>query len=247
MTRIELKNTSIFLQDGLSGTSTVDDVAGVVASDVDVEIDPLDTVLNTTVTTLVPVGARFTFAGETSTPIHTVTGQTDTVPDDTNNMVFTPAYTAGTTADDAVITFLPQRVEITVGEGNVTYTEAREFIYDLDRGNLDSVREGDDQPLAVSLSVTFEAISTGTSETISPHDALTQQGSASGWVSSGAEICEVYAIDIVVLHTVACGAKEDETVTFPEFRFESFVPDYQAASIALAGRCKVTEPTVVRS
>lgn len=244
MARIELKNTTIYLQDGLSGTGAVNNVAGYTTGTTTMAVDTI--VLNTPITTKVPAdGPRFTVVGSTAT--HLITGTTESgTTDVTDSITFTPGLT-GAVVDDAVITFLPQRVEITVGEGNVTYTEAREFVYDLDRGNLDTVREGDDQPLQVSLAVTFEAITTGTNEPVSPHDALTQQGNAADWVSSGSDACEAYAIDIVVEHTVACGTKQDETVTFPEFRFESFVPDYQAASIAVQGRCKVTEPTVVRS
>ncbi|MHC4704976.1 MAG: hypothetical protein ACYTFQ_30875, partial [Planctomycetota bacterium] len=73
MARIELKNTVIKLKDGLSGTGAINEpTTAPVATDTQFDIDTL--VLNTTVTDQVPIGARFTVAGETaSTTVHTVT------------------------------------------------------------------------------------------------------------------------------------------------------------------------------
>ena len=45
MARIQLRDTTIYIQDGLAGTAAVDDVAGVIITDTDVEIDTI--VLNT--------------------------------------------------------------------------------------------------------------------------------------------------------------------------------------------------------
>ncbi len=166
----------------------------------------------------------------------------------TSQLTFTPALAtaAGIPADDAVITFLPQQIEIKVGDGNVTYTENRNYEYMLDRGDLDTVREGDQAPLDVRLECTYEHITTGTSEVISPLDALKGVGGAAGWVSSSTDQCEPYAIDIEVEHDPPCGVVQTEITLFPDFRADTKEVNLKDATISLTGKCNVVEPSVSR-
>lgn len=240
--RLELRDTTIYLRDGLSGTGLTS-AAGLAAA-VSITVDTL--ALNTAVATTIPIGARFTIAGETGLPIHTVTARTGEAP--TTAITFAPALATGGVTDNAVITFLPQRLAIKIGDGNVTYTEAKEYTYELDRGRLDTVREGDDQPLAVNLQFMYEFVRTGTNLVITPSDALKGIGGAVDWVSASVDPCEPYAVDIIIEHVPACAgaAAQPETTTFPKFRHDSLAFDLSAASIAVQGRCNATEATVVR-
>ncbi len=163
-------------------------------------------------------------------------------------LTFTPALDAlDLPANDDVITFLPQQLEIKIGDGNLTYTEANEYEYDLDRGLLDTVRSGDQVPVDLSLDFVYEYITTGTSEEISPMDALKKIGGASEWVSSSADPCEPYAIDVVVVHTPICSTQEIETTVFNDFRSESREADLGEASVSVSGRCNVVQPTITRT
>lgn len=247
MARIDLRDTTITLKDGLAGTAAINEpMTAPMENDTEFDIDTV--VLNTDDTDLVPIGARFTVAGETdTTQVHVVTARTPTGAGPTTNIVFTPALGAGTYLDDGVVTFAPQELEIKIGDGNLTYSESDEFNYELDRGQLDVVTRGDDQPLEVSLNFVYEAITTGTGETIAPMDAIKRRGGAAEWVSSATDKCEPYAIDIEVLHTPPCGTKENELTTFPDFRSESRDVDYEDSNIAVTGRCNVTEPIVARA
>jgi len=166
----------------------------------------------------------------------------------TCQLTFTPALSDvdGIPADNAVVTFLPQQIEIKVGDGNVTYTEHRTYEYMLDRGDLDTVREGDQVPLDVRLEATYEHITTGTSETIAPIDALKGIGGASGWVSSSTDQCEPYAIDIEIEHTPPCGGAQKEITLFPDFRADTKEVNLKDATISLTGKCNVIEPDVSR-
>src|SRR6056297_1897285 len=110
MARIQLRDTTLYLQDGLSGTAAVNDVAGIAIADTTATIDTI--ALNTDDVDLVPIGARFTLAGDTT--VYTVTARTPTDTSPTTDITFTPAAVAAL-ADDGVITFLPQRLEISVG------------------------------------------------------------------------------------------------------------------------------------
>lgn len=235
--QIELRDAPIYIQDGLAGTAAIEDMS-VMAGDTTLSIDTI--VLNTEDTDLVPVGARFTVAAETGSPIHTVTARTPADMSPTTSITFTPALAAGA-ADEAVITFLPQRLEIKVGDGNITWTEARTMEYRLDRGDLDTVKEGDQVPLEVSLEFVYEHVSTGTGEVTSPIDALKRIGPCAEWVSSSSDPCEPYAVDIVMEHVTPCGAVDDETITFPDFRYEQLQFDLSAATISVTGKCNSTE------
>lgn len=245
MARIQLRDTTLFLQDGLSGTAAVNDAAGIVDTDTDIDIDTI--VLNTDAATLVPVGARFTVAGGDGT-VYTVTARTPTNTAPTTNIVWTPAADASNAlADDGVITFLPQRLEIQVGEGEISWSETREYIYDRDRDILDTVRQGQDQPMSVDIAFTFEYVTASTDATPTPVDVLKRQGEAAEWVSSSADLCEPYAVDVIILHCVPCGADEDQEILLPDFRYESLDYSVNDAAISVSGQCNATDATVTRS
>ena len=245
MARIELRDAIIRIKDGLSGTGAINEPSTApVVTDTSFDIDTV--VLNTTDTDQVPVGARFTVAGETAaTTVHTVTARTPTT-GTTTNITFTPALGAGTYVDGGVVTFLPQQISVTIGDGNLTWTVNKEYEYLLDRGNLDTVREGDQQPMDVTLDSVYEQITTGTSETITPYDAMNGVGDASEWVSSSSDACEPYAVDIEVSHSQSCGTAQDETTLLPDFRYDTLEVDIDAATISFTGRCNAVTPTVPR-
>jgi hypothetical protein len=243
MARIELRDCIVRFKDGLSGTAALT-ATPPVATDTDMDIDTV--VLNAADPDLVPVGARFTLTGETTPLVHTVTGRTPADTSPTTNVEFTPALGAGTYAENDVVTFLPQQIEIKVGDGNITYTEHRTYEYMLDRGDLDTVREGDEVPLDVRLECTYEHITTGTSEAITPMDALKGVGEADEWVSASADPCEPYAIDIEVEHVPPCGGAQKEITLFPDFRADTKEVNYKDATISLTGKCNVIEPDVTR-
>jgi len=168
----------------------------------------------------------------------------------TGIITFTPALATadGIPADNAVITFLPARVEIRIGEGNLTWTEAKEYEYVLDRGDLDTVREGDQQPVEVNIDLMYEFYTNGSGGTWlpSPIDFLKRQGEAASLASSSGDPCEPFAIDIEVVYDPPCGSEDDENYTFPDFRYESLEFDVREATISVSGRCNAVEPTVTR-
>jgi hypothetical protein len=247
MARIELKHTTIRMKDGLSGAGAINEpTTAPVETDTVFDLDTV--VLNTDVTDLVPVGARFTVDGETdAAQVHTVTVRTPSSSGPTTNIEFSPALGAGTYADGGVLTFVNQQIDIKIGDGNLTYTENTNYDYDLDRGLLDTVREGDQAPMDVNLDFVYEYITTGTGESITPMDAVKGEGGASEWVSSSSDPCEPYAVDMEVVYTPPCGGAEIETTLFPDFRSDSREVDFGEAQIAVTGRCNATEPIVTRT
>ena len=245
MARIELRDANIRIRDGLSGSGVIAE-ATPGATDTDADVNTL--VLTTTDTDLVPVGARFTVNTALNVTTYTVTARTPSATSPTTNIEFSPAWGGtGTPAQADVITFLPIVIDVTIGEGNLTWTEAKEYEYLLDRGDLDTVKEGDEQPLEISLEFVYEHVLTGTGEVVTPVDAVKGIGGASEWVSSATDLCEPYAIDLEILHCVPCGTDEDELIVFPDFRWESLEYDLSAATISTSGKCNASDPTITRS
>jgi len=149
----------------------------------------------------------------------------------------------------------PTPVEITVkvGEGNLTYSEKRNMIYTLDRGVLDEVREGDQVPVDVNLGLVWEYITgsdyTGAVGTI--EDFIKKRGLYAANVSVDSDACRPYAVDVVVEYEPPCSGgsnpRPNETIILADFRYESLDHDLRAATIAIVGKCNVTQATATRS
>ena len=138
-------------------------------------------------------------------------------------------------------------VEMKIGEGTLTYTEARNMEYTLERGLLDTVREGDQVPMAVSFDLKWEFLVSSTSSSPTAEEALKQSGAASDWTSTSADQCEPYAVDIEIHHDPACSTEELEITTLPDFRWESIDHDIQAGTLSVSGNCNATTASIVRS
>ena len=246
MARIEMRDVTIYFQDGLSGSAVMS--ANASANDTTMNVGSVS--LNTDDTDLVPVGARFYIAGETVNTVHTVTARDPSSNSPTTCVTFTPALGAGSynsANSNNAITFINQRIEIQVGEGDLSWTENKEYEYLRERGDLDTVKEGDEQPVELNMEFVYEYVKTQTGKTITPVDALKQKGEASEWVSSSSDLCEPYSIDILAKHCVPCGTDYDEDVLFTDFRYESLDFSLKDATITVSGKCNVSEPSVTRS
>ena len=140
-------------------------------------------------------------------------------------------------------------LEISVGEGNLTYTENKPREYKPNRGVLDGVRDGDQVPMAVSFDIKWEYLRGSSTSGAAPtvEDALKQRGPAAGWVSSDSDVCQPFAVDIVIIYTPSCATGDTETITLPDFRYESLAQDLRAGTIACAGNRNATEATIVRA
>ncbi len=168
----------------------------------------------------------------------------------THQVTFTPAITTttGVPADDAVITFSGRTLEVTVGEGNLTYTESREIEYVLDRGNLDTVREGDQVPVSVNLDFVWEFI-TAVSDSGTPtiEDVIKQIGEAAGWESSDSDECALYAVDLEIEYVPNCGSAYREIILLSDFRWDDLEHNLDEAQVSMTGRANVTQASVSRS
>lgn len=170
--------------------------------------------------------------------------------------IWTPVF-ASIDLKDAIIRIKDggsNSIEVKIGEGNFTWTEARNIEYTLDRGRLDDVRKGDEIPVDVSFDFLWEYLkgpssaSTASGGTPTIEDALKNRGAAANWVSTDADGCRPYAVDLEIEYKptpAACGDKE--VIVINDFRWESLDHDLRGASVAVSGKANVTEAQITRS
>ena len=234
MARIRLRHCTLRFIDGYAAAAVINDT-------------PANGDTTLTITFAggeIPVGTRFEIAGVNQ--IYTITAVSGTP--NTTDITFTPALATADNipAGDAAITIQGRCLEAKIGDGNISYDTDRELEYELDRGQLDAVVEGDDVPVSLNLDLTYEWLKSATGITIpTPKEVLRKKGAAADWVSAGADPCEPYAILVEMDYHPQCSLPHEIT-RFPEFRVESLSHDLQNSTIAARGRCKVSDITPIR-
>jgi hypothetical protein len=243
---VQLRDCIFSILDGLAGTA-VGPVTPVPMAGDTALATLTSVVLNGKVPALIPVGARFKIAGETdATAVHTVTARTPTTMGPTTGITFSPALGPGTYAASAVLTFESNKLDIKIGTGNLIYSEKKTLDYVLDRDRLDTVRQGVEVPMDLTLDAMLEHVSTGTGEVITPVDAMKGIGGASEFVSSATDKCEPYAVDVQIDNVPACGTAQSENYLFPDFRYDQIDYDFSKGTISIKGKCNATEPVITR-
>lgn len=237
MAQLELRNATIRLVDGYSNSAAVNNAPGYAIGVTTMAIDTLG------VSEALPLLSSFNISGHGVTYI--ITARSGGPP--TTSITFTPGLEAAV-VDNAVLVIGGRTLEVNIGTGNVTYNEQKQMVYTLDRGILDTVREGDDVPMDVVLDFIWEFMTAVSgSGTPSIEDVFKQRGEASGWLSSSSDQCEPYAIDIQVQHIPPCNNQEPETLLFPDFRYESLNHNLRDATVAVTGKCNAKQAIVSRA
>ena len=181
--------------------------------------------------------------GGTPTVTRTETGGS------TWEVTFSPGFSTanGIPVDDAAVTFTGRTLEVNVGDGTLTHTEKKNYQYVLDRGNLHTVRQLDQAPLEAKLDMVWEFLTAiPGSVTPTPEDCLKNQGGAASWVTSSADPCEPYAIDIEIEYIPPCGGSDMEIITLVDYRYESLDHNIKDATIVTSGKCNIEAANIVR-
>lgn len=224
MAAIDLRNTTIFIKDGSEDTltGTVDHTGGYPAGTKTIAV---------AITGAVAVGEYIQIAG--ALQWYTVIA----VVGATTSLTLYPALQVAV-ADTDTIDVLGNAIYAKIGEGNLTYSEKRNLVYIRDRGIIDTVKLGDDQPMDVSMDFTWEFLR-GTSTTPPTFEEVMKHiGQATAWESTSVDPCEPYCIDIYILNIPPCGT-DAEIIVLPQFRWESMDHDLKGAKISVKGTCNV--------
>jgi hypothetical protein len=141
----------------------------------------------------------------------------------------------------------PNELEIKIGEGNLTYSEKKTMEYNLDRGLLDIVREGDQVPMDVSFDFVWEFLKADSLVVPTIEEFMKRSGPAAAFVSTTTDQCQPYSVDIIVEQDPPCGGEKREIITLPDFRYEELNHDTRAGTVAVTGKCNATQATIIRA
>ena len=148
----------------------------------------------------------------------------------------------------AQVTFGPHILLIKIGEGNLTYSDKRPIVYVRNRGILDTVRLGEDDPVDVKFEFTWEFITSVSGSGLpTVEDALKKIGEASAWVTTSTDPCEPYCVDIEVEYIPPCASVDREIISFTTFRYEDLAHDIKNSQISVTGKANIIQPTVTRA
>ena len=140
-------------------------------------------------------------------------------------------------------------VEVKIGEGNFQYTEEYEREFVKSRGELDTVRDGEEQPLQINFDFIWEYVSSATGATI--EDALKKKGAASSWESTSPDPDAPYCVDLELVYVPGGGncLGEDvvEHLLFKEFYHESLGHSLKDGTIDCRGKCNAVQPITSRT
>lgn len=231
MGQIDLKYADLFVEDGSVSTGAVNNASGYTSSAVTMLMDGH--------TGIVTVGMTFTIAGESGSPVHTVTAHSETS-SNTTSITFTPGV-VGTIADNTVLTFGPNSIELHIGEGNLEWTEKRNIIYVKDRGKLAYTRLGDEEPVDVSMEFIWDFLTSASGEPVTMKEALTNKGAASTWLSSADDKCQPYAVNIRIIYTPPCAGVDKEVILIQDYRYEELQHSTKDAKVATKGKANIQE------
>lgn len=165
--------------------------------------------------------------------------------------IYPPLYEDVAADVDVYVKRSTNELEVKIGEGDLTYSEKKPREYTKDRGKLDTVRDADDEPMDVSFQFTWEWLSSLSGETPTIEEALKQRGNAASWITSSADLCEPYCVDIVIENDPSggnpnCGS-DNEIIILPEFRYETLEHSIKNGSVSVTGKCNATEALIARN
>ena len=234
---IDLKNCLVYFADGTTMTGAVNLMAGYMAGATTILVDGF--------TGQVPVGAMLSIDG---VQWYFVVSTIETT-GNTTSITFSPGLT-GAVADNDVVIVQGIHLRVKVGEGNLTWSEKKPREYKLDRGLIDTVRNGDEQPIDVNFQFMYEELTASDPmmDPPTPEDVLKHRGAAEDWETSDqSDPCAPYCIDIRILHTPPnCTEVDQELVVLPKFYYEQLDHDPKAGTISCTGKCNATEAIVTR-
>jgi len=169
---------------------------------------------------------------------------------DANALVTVALETSGAGIVEAIAatTLTGQKsLTVTIGDGNVTYSEKRPVEFRLDRGIIDTVRLADEEPMDVSLDFTWTFLSSATGDSVPTiEEAFKKTGLASSWATSSTDACQPYSLDIEILNNPDCGSEDSEIITIEEFYWENMDHDLRDGSVSISGRANRKTATLAR-
>ena len=138
-------------------------------------------------------------------------------------------------------------IVIEVGDGTCDYTEKRSVEAVKRRGELDTVRLGDEELMDVSFQFVWETVSadgSGVPSTI--EDVLKHRKNAAAWVSTSTDPDAPFCVDVTIKITPLCG-EPVQTYWLREFHYTELAHAIADATIDCTGQCNRVEADFIIS
>lgn len=143
----------------------------------------------------------------------------------------------------------PNYIDVKIGEGTLTWNEKREIHFNKSRGDLDTVRIGDDIETDVAFQFEWSFITASSGDPPTVEDVLKHRGAAASWLSATPITQDPdapFSINIDILYTPICGDVEPENYIFPQYHYTSLAHDIRNGTVDCQGQMNSTEPIVTR-
>lgn len=141
-------------------------------------------------------------------------------------------------------------IELRVGEGDLTYTAARNIETDKNRGGLSRVREGEKEPVKVNFQFNWTYLRGNSGDPPSIEDVLYHENEAADWVSAATDLVDgltdlnaPFSVHIQIVFTQTCIASDGTTfntgeqIVLPEFNFQELSHSIKDATVSCSGIC----------
>lgn len=139
-----------------------------------------------------------------------------------------------------------EEIEIKLVDSGLTWTEHDNKIYVLDRGVLDHMRQGDEQPVDIALNLKFVELIAHDSQAPTPYEAVKAVGAAASWVSTNDDGGGVYTTNLEFTISNPDPSAQDELITFAKFTPETpadFGEGDEHNTLVISGKAFITAPS----
>ena len=257
MAKIDLKNATIRLWDGTAGTLLIDctnalsDVTYTLKKHIGsrvVSITYVDPAAEAALSIVVTGSAIVVNLANSASPAVTTTAvllaAAINADADASALVTAVEEGAGSGICEAKtlanVTATANSITVKVGEGTLTYGEKKPREFVKDRGNLDTVRNADQEPMDVSFDFIWDFITSETGGTATLEEALKKVGSAASWLTTATDPCQPYCIGLEIVNAPACTTVNDEYTMFEAFYYETLDHDAKEGTVSCSGRSNRT-------
>ena len=141
-------------------------------------------------------------------------------------------------------------IAIRIGEGNFTYTVKRNIEPKKSRGNLNQLREGEEEVTDVSFQFVWDTVTSSGDEPPTLEECI--YGDAPGWVSASIDLDGPRTVNLQIVRSKTCRRPnastftEGDTYNFAEFSVTSLAHSLKDATVDCQGFSNRVRPTVTR-
>jgi len=141
-------------------------------------------------------------------------------------------------------------IAIRIGEGNLSYTAKRNIEAKKSRGNLNQLREGEEEPTDISFQFVWDSMISSGSEPPTLEEVLYNEV---GWTSaSSTDSNAPHTVNLQIVRSITCKkpngiiVNDGETYNFPEFAFTELAHSLKDSTVDCKGISNRVRPTVTR-